>query len=163
MALPRVARSFVATLNWMWVLVIVAALMVVLVCVTICCVFRKKFTGKMSKEDKYGFISFGPMNVQSKVKWHGKSKKGGSSSKNRSSKKSRPRSSKKSKKSASKGKQSTSVKKAESTGGGGVPGGGVSQAPQKVGVIGGHAGKMTSTMKKRATMSDKGLLAKMKQ
>src|SRR5699024_3824285 len=72
--------------NWLWILIILAVIMILLICVTVCCVYRKKFTHKESKKDaKHGHLTFGQMNVESKVKWHGKNK--GKASKSAASKK----------------------------------------------------------------------------
>lgn len=70
--------------NWLWILIILAVLMIIILCVAIWCVYCKKFSGKdTAKDRKHAHITFGPMNVESKVKWHGKKKtKGRSTSRN---------------------------------------------------------------------------------
>ena len=64
-----------AAFNWLWILIIVAIIIIICICIAVCCVYKKKFMQKDSKKDsKHGKYTFGQMNVDSKVKWHGKSK-----------------------------------------------------------------------------------------
>jgi hypothetical protein len=65
--------------NYLWLLIAAAIIMILCVCVAIFCVYQKKFSGEAdsAKDRKHARLTFaGSMNVSSKVRWTGKSKRG---------------------------------------------------------------------------------------
>ena len=78
--------------NWWWILVIIAIILILVIIVAIFFVYRKKFCGHESKEDrKHSRVTMGNMNVKSEVQWEGKHRKhhrGGSKHSKKGSKKS---------------------------------------------------------------------------
>ena len=75
MTLPNTRGGNSSRFNWLWILLAVAIIIIIVVTIAICCVSKKKFSGKDDSraDTKHGQIKFGKtMNVDSKVHWKGK-------------------------------------------------------------------------------------------